>query len=132
MQDVHTEFLEKAAADLQAFRELAQQSMSTHQSRGPLKRTRVTSSDAGVSPDMARERPRSKLARKKLVFSCKPIKVNIYKLLKKFNVILVPERLSTSLAASVERSTPMASYADLSRPPLAPIGKEEERRGGRG
>ena len=64
------EFLEKAAADLQAFRELAQHFMSTYQSCGPLKRTRVTSSDIGVSPYMARERPSSKLARKKVVFSC--------------------------------------------------------------
>ena len=87
------EFLEKAAADLQAFRELAQQSMSTHQSRGPLKRTRVTSSDAGVSPDMARERPSSKLARKKLVFSCKLIKVNIYKLLNKIQCNFSPRKV---------------------------------------
>ena len=78
------EFLEKAAADLQAFRKLARQSMSIYQSRGHLKRTRVTSSDVGVSPDTARERPSSKLARKKLVFSCKLIKVNFYKLVNKF------------------------------------------------
>ena len=52
----HLEFLEKVAVDLQDFRELAQHSMSTHQSYGPLKRTRVTSSDVGVSPDMAKER----------------------------------------------------------------------------
>ena len=64
------EFLEKAAADLQVFREFTQQSMSTYMSSGPLKRTRVTSSDVGVSPYMARERPSSKSVRKKLVFSC--------------------------------------------------------------
>ena len=50
------ESMEKAVADLQAFRELAQRSMSTQQSNGPLKRTRVTSSDVGASPDTARER----------------------------------------------------------------------------
>ena len=64
------EFLEKAAANLHAFRELAQQSMSTYQSSELLKRTWVTSRDDGVSPYIARERPSSKLARKKLVFSC--------------------------------------------------------------
>ena len=37
----------------------------------PLKCTQVTSSDVGVSPDTARERPSSKLARKRLSFSCK-------------------------------------------------------------
>ena len=71
------ESLEKAVANLQAFGELSQRSLSTHQSNGPLKRTRVTSSDVGASPDTTRKRPSSKLARKKLVFSGKLIKVNI-------------------------------------------------------
>ena len=32
------------------------------------------------------------------------------------------------MAASAERSTPMASYTDLSRPPLHPVGKEEKKK----
>ncbi len=37
----------------------------------PLKRTRVTCGEVGVSPDIARARPSSKLSRKILVFDCK-------------------------------------------------------------
>ena len=39
--------------------------------RGPLKQTKVTSSDVGVSPDMLRERPCSKMSRKSLSFESK-------------------------------------------------------------
>ena len=77
------ESLEKAATELQAFRELAQRSMSTHQSHDHLKRTRITSSDVGVSPDTARAGPSFKLARKKLVYTCKLLIQNIYKLYNK-------------------------------------------------
>lgn len=67
--------LEKAAVDLQSFRELAQCSLtalqSAGQSAGPLKRTRVTSGEVGVSPDTARARPSSKLSRRQLSFQCK-------------------------------------------------------------
>ena len=63
--------LEKAATDLRAFKQLAQCTLAALKSRGPLKRTRVTSGDVGVSPDTARERPSSKLSRRQLVFQCK-------------------------------------------------------------
>ena len=62
--------LEKAAADLKAFKELASCSRSAlERVRGPLKRPKCTSSDIGVSPDTARKRPRSKLSRKRLEFN---------------------------------------------------------------
>ena len=63
------ENLEKANADLQAFRELAQCSLEAQ--TNPMKRTRVTSGEVGVSPDTARARPSSKLSRKKLTYECK-------------------------------------------------------------
>ena len=63
------ENLEKANADLQAFRELAQCSLEAQ--TNPMKRTRVTSGEVGVSPDTARARPSSKLLRKKLTYECK-------------------------------------------------------------
>lgn len=62
------ETLERAAADLQAFKELAKSSLDALQSRGPLKRTRVTSGEVGVSPDTVRARPSSKLSRRQLTF----------------------------------------------------------------
>ena len=59
--------LEKAAADLREFKQLASCSRSAlERVRGPLKRTKSTSSATGVSPDTARERPKSKLFRKRL------------------------------------------------------------------
>ena len=62
--------LEKAAADLKAFKQLANCSISAlERVRGPLKRPKCTSSDTGVSPDTARDRPRSKLPRKRLDFN---------------------------------------------------------------
>ena len=61
----------KAVADLGSFRELAKHSREALSAIGPLKRTRVTGSDVGVSPDTAKERPSSKLARKRLTFTCK-------------------------------------------------------------
>lgn len=64
------EYLEKAAADLKAFKELARCSLTAGQVN-PLKRTRVTSGEVGVSPDTVRVRPSSKLSRKVLVFNCK-------------------------------------------------------------
>ena len=64
------ESLENAAADLKEFQELAQCSLQMGQDN-PLKRTRVTSGDVGVSPDTAKARPSSKLSRKKLSFECK-------------------------------------------------------------
>ena len=66
---------EKAAADLREFKETARCSVSAlERVRGPLKRTKSTSSQLGVSPDTARERPRSKLSRKRLDFDSKLIK----------------------------------------------------------
>lgn len=62
--------LEKAATDLQAFKQLAQRSLAALISTGSLKRTRVTSGEVGVSPDTARARPSSKLSRRQLVFRC--------------------------------------------------------------
>ena len=62
------QYLENASADLKAFRDLAHSSLRHMQSRGPMKRTRVTAGEVGVSPDTAKVRPSSKLARKKLSF----------------------------------------------------------------
>ena len=59
--------LEKAAADLARFRALAKSSLEI---RG-LKRTKETGGDIGVSPSTFRQRPPSKLARKKLDFASK-------------------------------------------------------------
>ena len=62
--------LEKAAADLNAFKQLANCSRSAvERVRGPLKRPECTSSDTGVSPDTARDRSRSKLPKKRLDFN---------------------------------------------------------------
>ncbi len=67
------ESLENAAADLQDFKQLAQRSLEVaHATRGPVKRTRVTSGEVGVSPDTARARPSSKLSRRQLLFSDPP------------------------------------------------------------
>ena len=111
---------------LQIFRELAQRCMSTHQLYGPLKHTRVTSSDTGVSPDTARVRPTSKLTRKKLVFSCKLIKLNIYKLFNKiwcnFSLRKVIHKFDSSCWRKVH------PQGQLCRTRLAPFGKEEEKR----
>ena len=64
--------LEKAAADLREFKQLASCSRSAlERVRGPLKRTKCTSNDIGVSPDTARERPKCKLSRKRLEFNSK-------------------------------------------------------------
>ena len=61
--------LEKAAADLKAFKELASCSiLALERVLGSLKRPKCTSSDIGVSPDTARERPRPKILRKRLEF----------------------------------------------------------------
>ena len=50
--------LENAAEDLVNFRELAKQSQSALKLwRGPLKRTKESSSDVGVSPDIYKARP---------------------------------------------------------------------------
>ena len=65
-------YLEKALADLTAFKTLARSSQSgVEKVRGPLKRCKVTSGSMGVSPDTSRERPPSKLTRRRLDFQCK-------------------------------------------------------------
>ena len=65
---------EKAAADLREFKETARCSVSAlERVRGPLKRPKSTSSQLGVSPDTARERPRCKMSRKRLDFESKSI-----------------------------------------------------------
>ena len=68
-------FLEKAATELSRFKTLARCSLVQHGSIGEsplesrnLKRTKETSGEFGVSPDTARQRPRSKQARKRLSF----------------------------------------------------------------
>ena len=61
--------LEKAVLDIKSFRNLAKH--SSEALSGPFKRTKVTNSDIGVSPDTARERPSSKRARKRLNFTSK-------------------------------------------------------------
>ena len=64
--------LEKSLADLEAFKHLVRCSGCVlERVRGPLKRTKVTSSDVGVSPDILKERPCSKLSRKRLSFESK-------------------------------------------------------------
>ena len=64
--------LERSLEDLSNFKQLARslQSAATLQEiRGPLKRTKNTaSSDIGLSPDTQRQRPPSKLSRKRLSF----------------------------------------------------------------
>ena len=62
--------LEKSLPDLAPFKELAKNSGSALDRVGGLtKRKRETSSDIGVSPDKARERPSAKLTRKRLDFN---------------------------------------------------------------
>ena len=63
--------LERSAADLQAFKTLAKNSLESQQSRSRLKRTRGTGGVVGISPDTARARPSSKLSRRQLIFQCK-------------------------------------------------------------
>lgn len=60
--------LEKAAAQLARFRDLARSSL---ESRG-LKRAKETCGEVGVSPGTVRVRPHSKVARKKLTFTGLP------------------------------------------------------------
>lgn len=59
--------LEKALSDLAMFKQLARASLD---GRG-VKRTRDTSGSVGVSPDTIRQRPPSKLSKKKLTFESK-------------------------------------------------------------
>lgn len=71
-------YLEKALVDLAAFKTLARSSPSQLQKvRGPLKRCKVTSGSVGVSPDTSKERPPSKLTRRRLDFQCKLTLVNL-------------------------------------------------------
>ena len=71
---------EKAAADLREFKETARCSISAlERVRGPLKWTKSTSSQLGVSPDTARERPKCKLSRKRLDFESKLSTIKRYK-----------------------------------------------------
>ena len=66
------DYLEKALVDLAAFKTLARSSQSQLQKvRGCLKRSKVTSASVGASPDTSKERPPSKLARRRLDFQCK-------------------------------------------------------------
>lgn len=59
--------LEKAAADLREFKQLASCSKSAlERVRGPLKRTKCTSSDIGVSPDTARENTQVQIIKKEI------------------------------------------------------------------
>ena len=51
--------IEKTLEDLAQFREQVKSRLTTN-SRGPLKRTKETSSSEGVSPDILQERPQSK------------------------------------------------------------------------
>lgn len=61
------ESLERAAEDLVTFKVLARSAFTNP--RTALKRTKETSSEVGVSPDTLRERPRSKLSRRRLEYS---------------------------------------------------------------
>lgn len=67
--------LETAVLDLVAFQKLSELSrQALMRISGPVKRTKETSGDIGVSPETARQRPSSKRSRKKLVFQCKCLK----------------------------------------------------------
>ena len=59
--------MEKATVELAAFKKLAASALE----RRGTKRVKETSGEVGVSPNTARLRPRSKLARKKLTFESK-------------------------------------------------------------
>ena len=59
--------LEKAVADLAKFKLLAGSSLEIR----TLKRTKDTSGEVGVSPNTVHQRPRAKVARKKLIFQSK-------------------------------------------------------------
>ena len=62
--------LEKTPADMEAFKQLASCFRSSQERvQGPLKRPKFTSSDIRVSQDTARERPRSKLSKKRSEFN---------------------------------------------------------------
>ena len=63
------ESLERSLVDLENFKVLAQTSLRDLSTRGPVKRTRVTGGDIGVSPTTARARPSAKLSRRQL-FQC--------------------------------------------------------------
>ena len=76
--------LEKAAADLLVFRDMAQCSLAALQrtKQRPFKRTKETSGAVGMSPDTAKQRSSSKVARKKLLFTCKLSKCIIVNILR--------------------------------------------------
>ena len=59
---------EKSAEDLAAFKEMARCSRRALEPRGPLKRAKATSGEVGVSPETMKQRPCSKLSRKRLDF----------------------------------------------------------------
>ena len=101
--------LEKAVTDLGSFRELVKHSREALSAIGPLKRTRVTGSDVGVSPDTAKERPSSKLARKRLTFTCK------YENNTSNGSIIEP------LILAPVRSQPLRAHNTSSPPPLPPV-----------
>ena len=66
------EHLERADKDLEEFKELARCSKSAlERVRCPVKRVKSTSGETGISPDTVRERPKSKLSRKRLQFESK-------------------------------------------------------------
>ncbi len=95
--------LEKAVIDLELFRELVICSASSLGQVKSLKRTKTTSGEVGVSPDTARQRPSSKLARKRLTFACKSVLCIYYVyVVKPFHLVhsasprQVPVQLSTS------------------------------------
>ena len=63
--------LEKAVLDIRSFSDLVKHSSESLSAICPFKRTKVTNSDLGVSPNTARDQPSSKRARKRLHFSSK-------------------------------------------------------------
>lgn len=64
--------MEKALDDLAAFKDMARCSLSAlDKTRQPIKRTKETSGEIGVSPNTLKQRPRAKQARKRLTFTCK-------------------------------------------------------------
>ena len=117
--------LEKAAADLTAFKEMARCSRGFLEPRGPLKRAKATSGDVGVSPDTIKERPRSKISRTRLNFDSEYNKIIHKKLWQSFIWIISlsrplcigaqAERLSsepTQSSNSINRNVTTASLPD--------------------
>ena len=85
--------LEKATVDLREFKQLASCSMSALAGvQCPVKKSKCTSSDTGVSPATAKDRPRSKLSGKRLDSDSKVQKVLEHEKSLTINIFIGPLR----------------------------------------